>query len=94
MNNIEITFSLYDAVNFFRQNGFKVEFRDMEVEFTDRYKKPYTETIKVWVVYNPHTEHPEFIENVFQRYIEKKKKYLFLNEENKLDLYNLFDNEN
>ncbi|MCL1943347.1 MAG: hypothetical protein FWF54_07365 [Candidatus Azobacteroides sp.] len=91
MIKIEIIFSLQDAIGFFRGNGFKVEFQDMEVDFTDHYGKIYTETVKTWVVYNPYTDKPEFIEPVFKKHLDRKKKNLFLDDSNKLDLYNLFD---
>ena len=49
-----------------------------------------TEIIEVWVVVNPNTGGLVLLDSVFRKYIELKKQELFLNEDNKLKIINLF----
>jgi hypothetical protein len=91
MIKVKILFTTTEAIQVFRNAGLKVEMCDFPVWFQDT-KHPEggtEETIPIMAVINPHTQQPEKLEEVFQRYLEAKKAELFLNPEN-LEIYNLF----
>lgn len=91
MYTVSFFFSDYEAKNMLEGIGLDIRFQDMEFEFTAYHNITKKEILKVWVVINPYTQQPELLRRFFERYLQVKKKDLFLTVENKLDVYKLFD---
>ena len=88
MIEIKLVFSTEDAISIFRNAGLTVEIYDFPVWFGHSYGEK-EEMIPMWAVRNPHNNKLEKLEDFFKKYMEAKKKELFLTPE-KLDIYNLF----
>jgi len=91
MYTVSLSFSDNDAKNMLEGIGLEIRFQEMEFEFSVYHNQTQKELIKVWVVINPYTRQPELLRTFFEKYLESKKKDLFLTLDNKLDIYNLFD---
>lgn len=89
---IEITlhFTLEDARKVLQSAGLKVEFMEIEQTFSRYHNDSYREKVPMWCVINPHTQQPEPIDAIFRKYLEQRKKSLFLDYESKIEIYNLF----
>jgi len=91
MYEITLSFSLDDARKVLESAGLKVELVEIDQEFKRYHNDSYTEKVPVWCVINPHTQKPEIIDYIFRKFLEHKKKSLFLDFESKIEIYNLFD---
>lgn len=91
MYTVSLSFSDYEAKKMLEGIGLDIRFQDMASEFPAYHNTTSKEILKVWVVINPYTQQPELLRTFFERYLETKKKDLFLTVENKLDVYKLFD---
>lgn len=91
MISIELNFTPEQAAMPFREAGLTVELREMPVTIP-LYHGSEEETVilNVWVVENPHNGQAVMLNDIFRSYIEQKKQQLFLHEENKLNIINLF----
>ena len=91
MISIELNFTTEQAAMPFREAGLTVELREMPVTFTVYHgSSDKTEMQDVWIVENPHNGQAVMLDDIFRSYIEQKKQQLFLHEENKLNIINLF----
>lgn len=90
MFEITLLFTLDDARMVLESAGLKVELIDIDREFSRYHNDTYTEKVPTWCVYNPNTQKPEPIDIIFRKYLELRKKELFLRSENKIEIYNLF----
>ena len=88
---IELKFSIESAISLFRDAGISVEKRDIPVDFKTHNDMNYTDIVHTWTVINPNTQKLELFEPYFIKYLENKKQELFLQEENKLKILNLFE---
>jgi hypothetical protein len=88
MIEIKLVFSNEDAISIFRNAGLLVEMHDFPIYF-GRYHGDKEDLIPMLAVKNPHNDKMEKLEPIFRKYMEAKKKELFLTPE-KLDIYNLF----
>lgn len=91
MYTVSLSFSDYEAKKMLQGIGLDIRFQDMEFEFRASPNTTRKEILKVLVVINPYTQQPELLRTFIERYLETKKKDLFLTVENKLDVYKLFD---
>lgn len=91
MFEITLLFSLDDARTLLESAGLKVEMIGIDREFRRYHNDSYMEKVPTWCVYNPHTQKPEPIDIIFRKYLEHRKKALFLGSENKIEIYNLFN---
>lgn len=89
MIEIKLVFSTEDAIAIFRNAGLTVEMYDFPIWFKNSHEEE-PEIIPMWAVRNPYTNKIEKLKDFFNKYMEAKKKELFLTPE-KLDIYNLFD---
>lgn len=89
--NIELYFSPDEMVELFRSAGLNVEFRKTQCVFDYICDEPQITEISAWMVQNPNTLEWDFIPKYFNKYIQMKKRELFLDEDNKLKIINLFD---
>lgn len=91
MISVELNFTPEQAAMPFREAGLTVELREMPVTIP-LYHGSEEETVilNVWVVENPHNGQAVMLNDIFRSYIEQKKQQLFLHEENKLNIINLF----
>ena len=91
MISLELNFTPEQAAIPFREAGMKVELREMPVTIPVYHgSSEKTVMMDVWVVENPHNGKAVMLEQIFRTYIEQKKQQLFLHEENKLKIINLF----
>lgn len=90
MIDITLTFTIADAVQVFRNAGLTVEMRQEPYSFPRHGSGEETHLLDVWVVVNPNTGYLVLLETIFKQYIELKKRELFLQEDNKLKIINLF----
>ena len=91
MISVELNFTPEQAAIPFREAGLTVELREMPVTFTAYHgSSDKTEMQDVWIVENPHNGQAVMLDEIFRSYIEQKKQQLFLHEENKLNIINLF----
>ena len=88
---IELNYTLTEAARLFREAGIICDIRPVEVEFKTFNDRTYTDIIETWAVENPHNGKVEQLEGYFRKYMEMKKRELFLSEENKLKILTLFD---
>lgn len=91
MHTVLLSFSDNDAKKMLEGLGLDIRFQDMEFELPQYHNTTCKEVLKVWVIINPYTQQPELLSVFFKRYLESKKKDLFLTVDNKLDVYKLFD---
>lgn len=91
MISLELNFTPEQAAIPFREAGMKVELREMPVTIPLYHgSSEKTVMMDVWVVENPHNGKAVMLDEIFRTYIEQKKQQLFLHEENKLNIINLF----
>lgn len=90
MISVQLNFTPEQAAIPFREAGLIVELRPMPVEIPQHGSGHYTEMRDMWIVENPHNGKIVLLRDVFLSYIEKKKQDIFLHEENKLNIINLF----
>ena len=91
MISIELNFTPEQAAIPFREAGMIVELREMPVTIPVYHgSSEKTVMLDVWVVENPHNGKAVMLDEIFRTYIEQKKQQLFLHEENKLNIINLF----
>ena len=91
MISIELNFTTEQAAMPFREAGLTVELREMPVTIPLYHgSEEKTVILNVWVVENPHNGKAVMLNDIFRSYIEQKKQQLFLHEENKLNIINLF----
>lgn len=90
MYEIMLRFSFDDARRVMESAGLKVEMKDIKRQFKKYHNQYYTESVPTWCVINPHTQQPEPIDEIFKKYLEQRKKTLFLEFESKIEIYNLF----
>ena len=91
MISIELNFTTEQAAMPFREAGLTVEIREMPVTIPLYHgSEEKTVILNVWVVENPHNGKAVMLNDIFRSYIEQKKQQLFLHEENKLNIINLF----
>ena len=91
MISIELNFTTEQADMPFREAGLTVEIREMPVTIPLYHgSEEKTVILNVWVVENPHNGKAVMLNDIFRSYIEQKKQQLFLHEENKLNIINLF----
>ena len=93
MAELRTFFSDEDAKQLFREAGLTVEIQDVPVSFPVYHNKIRQETIPCWVVISPKTNKPVLLRKAFEKFLQKRAKNLFLEGSNKLDIYNLFDEE-
>lgn len=91
MFEITLRFSLDDARKVMESVGLKVELIEIDQEFKRYHNDFYTEKVPMWCVINPNTQKPEPIIPIFNKYLEHRKKSLFLEFESRIEIYNLFD---
>lgn len=91
MFEITLRFTLDDARKVLESAGLRVELVEFDQDFKKYHNHFYTEKISIWCVINPHTQKPEPITSIFNKYLEHRKKSLFLDFESKIEIYNLFD---
>ena len=90
MIRIQLNFTAEQAAIPFREAGLNVELREIPVLTPIHGSGYYEEMQDTWIVENPHNGNIELLEEVFLSYMEKKKQELFLHENNKLTIFNLF----
>ena len=91
MISLELNFTPEQAAMPFREAGLTVEIREMPVTIPLYHgSEEKTVILNVWVVENPHNGKAVMLNDIFRSYIEQKKQQLFLHEENKLNIINLF----
>lgn len=90
MYTVSLSFSDQSVKKMLEGIGLDVRLQEMEFEFPAYHNTTKKELLNVWVVINPYTGQPELLRAFFERYMEMRKKDLFLTVENKLDVYNLF----
>lgn len=90
MIDITLDFTPEQAAMPFRQAGLVVEQREMQFTFPTHGSDTETVVLNVWIVENPHNGLPERLDVIFRDYIEQKKQEIFLQEDNKLKIINLF----
>lgn len=88
---VEFNFTPEECASVFKEAGLIVEPRDMEFTFPTHGSGEESTTLTVWIVENPHTGKPEKLSEYFRKYMQLKKNELFLREENKLKILNLFE---
>lgn len=93
MYTVSLSFSDYEAKKMLEGIGLEIRFQDMEFELPAYHNTTRKELLKVWVVINPYTQKPELLKTFFEKYLENKKKDLFLSVDNKLDVYKLFEKQ-
>lgn len=90
MIRVQFNFTPEQAAIPFREAGLKVELREIPVTFPLHGSGEKTVMLDVWIVENPHNGEAVNLDAVFLAYIERKKQELFLHENNKLTIFNLF----
>ncbi|NDV45828.1 hypothetical protein D0T49_02025 [Paludibacter sp. 221] len=90
MIKTELIFSTAEAVKILRNLGLKVELRDIPVSFYTHGSTAYVDMIPTWVVENPHTGQSVKVEELFNKYLQEKKRTLFLQPE-KIEIFKLFE---
>ena len=91
MIEITLDFTPEQAAMPFRQAGLVVEQREMPFTFPLYHGSSHeTVILDVWIVENPYNGKVVMLKDIFLSYIEKKKQELFLHEDNKLNILNLF----
>lgn len=90
MISLKLNFTPEQAAIPFREAGLNVELRKIPVLIPIHGSGSYEEMQDNWIVENPHNGNIELLEDVFLSYMEKKKQELFLHENNKLTIFNLF----
>ena len=90
MISVQLNFTPEQAAIPFREAGLNVELRKIPVLIPIHGSGYHHEIQDVWTVENPHNGNIELLENVFLGYMEKKKQELFLHDDNKLNIFNLF----
>lgn len=88
---VELYFTPEESASIFSQVGLVVEMREMEFYFQRHGSAEEKTILSVWIVENPHNGKPEKLSDMFRKYIQMKKKELFLSEDNKLKILNLFE---
>ena len=73
-----------------REAGLNVELRKIPVLIPIHGSGYHEEMQDTWIVENPHNGKIVLLRDIFLSYIEKKKQDIFLHEENKLNIINLF----
>ena len=89
MISVELNFTPQQAAIPFREAGLIVELRQMPFTFYHGRSKE-TVMLDQWIVENPYNGKVVMLKDIFLSYIEKKKQELFLHEDNKLNILNLF----
>ena len=90
MISVQLNFTPEQAAIPFREAGLNVELRKIPVLISIHGSGYHEETQDTWIVENPHNGKIVLLRDVFLSYIEKKKQDIFLHEENKLNIINLF----
>ena len=90
MISVQLNFTPEQAAIPFREAGLNVELRKIPVLIPIHGSGYHEETQDTWIVENPHNGKIVLLKDVFLSYIEKKKQDIFLHEENKLNIINLF----
>ena len=91
MLEVMLRFSLEDARRLMESAGLAVEIRETPTPVKQYHDRVEMQLLPVWCVINPHTGTPEPLKDTFSRYLENRKKQLFLNCENRLEIFSLFD---
>ncbi len=90
MISVQLNFTPEQAAIPFREAGLNVELREMPVTFPLHGSGEETVILNVWIVENPHNGKAVRLDSAFLSYIEQKKQDIFLHEDNKLNIFNLF----
>ena len=90
MISVELNFTPEQAAMPFREAGLTVEIRPVPVTIPRHGSTDEQLMLDMWIVENPNNGKVVLLKDVFLSYIEKKKQDLFLHEENKLNIINLF----
>ena len=91
MLNINLQFTLEDAVKMLLNLGLEVKLTDTVISFPAPHGDgDYDEIVKIWMVTNPHTGSVEQVTTFFIKYLQTKKAEVFL-QPSKLEIFNLFD---
>ncbi len=90
MISVQLNFTPEQAAIPFREAGLNVELRKIPVLIPIHGSGYHEEMQDTWTVENPHNGNIELLEDVFLGYMEKKKQELFLHDDNKLNIFNLF----
>lgn len=90
MISVQLNFTPEQAAIPFREAGLNVELRKIPVLTPIHGSGYYEEMQDTWIVENPHNGKIVLLKDIFLSYIEKKKQDIFLHEENKLNIINLF----
>lgn len=90
MISVQLNFTAEQAAIPFREAGLNVELRKIPVLTPIHGSGYYEEMQDTWIVENPHNGKIVLLKDIFLSYIEKKKQDIFLHEENKLNIINLF----
>ena len=90
MISVQLNFTPEQAAIPFREAGLNVELRKIPVLIPIHGSGYHEEMQDAWTVENPHNGQAVMLDEIFRSYIEQKKQQLFLHEENKLNIINLF----
>ena len=88
---VNLVFTIEEAISFFENMGFEVKNIDIKTTFNSYHGQSYTADVPTWCVKHPNTMQYVPLIPIINKYFENKKQELFLQEDNKLKIINLFD---